>query len=71
MRGFLSPALKTVATESQTSFQGLSRHRRDKIAEAASTNLVKASQWARGETVAPEVADALEKGVAALLAKKK
>ena len=71
MRGFLQPALKNVATETQKAFATFSRGRRTKLAEAANTNLVKASQWARGEAVAAEVADALEKATKALLAKKK
>lgn len=71
MRGFLQPALKNVPTDNQTAFSKMSRGRREGIAEAAQTSLVKASQWARGEAVAPAVAEALEKGVTALLAKKK
>lgn len=71
MRGFLQPALKNVATDTQKAFAAFSRGRRVKLAEAANTNLVKASQWARGEGVAPEIADALEKATAAHLAKKK
>jgi hypothetical protein len=71
MRGFLQPALKKVPTESQLAFSKLSRHRRAHLAEAAQTSLVKASQWARGDAVAPTLADALEKQVASLLSKKK
>ncbi len=71
MRGFLAPALKKVPTETQLEFAKLSRHRRDQLAEAAQTTLLKASQWARGEDVAPEVATALEKAATTHLAKKK
>ena len=71
MRGFLQPALKKVPSEAQVSFSKLSRHRRAHLAEAAQTSLVKASQWARGDAVAPAVAEALEKQVAAHVAKKK
>lgn len=71
MRGFLQPALKNVPTDNQKAFAGLSRHRRDRIAEAAQTSLVKASQWSRGEAVPADVAASLEKSVTALLAKKK
>ncbi len=71
MRGFLQPSLKHVPSETQTAFAGLSRHRRAALAEAAQTNLVKASQWARGDAVAAETADALEKATKAHLAKKK
>jgi hypothetical protein len=71
MRGYLQPALKKVPTETQAAFSKLSRHRRTHLAEAAQTTLVKASQWARGDAVAPAVAEALEKAVAAHLAKKK
>ena len=71
MRGFLQPALKNLPSDNQSAFSQMSRGRREGIAEAAQTSLVKASQWARGETVAPAIAEALDKGVAALVAKKK
>jgi hypothetical protein len=71
MRGFLQPALKNVATDTQKAFTTLSRGRRTKLAEAANTTLVKASQWSRGDAVAPEVAEALEKATKTHLAKKK
>lgn len=71
MRGFLQPALKNVPTDNQIAFGKMSRGRRVSLAEAAQTNLVKASQWSRGETVPSAVADALDKGVSALVAKKK
>jgi hypothetical protein len=71
MRGFLQPALKKVPTETQTAFSTFSRHRRAHLAEAAQTTLVKASQWARGDAVAPAIAEALEKQVTAFQSKKK
>lgn len=71
MRGFLQPSLRNNPTDSQTTFAGLSRHRRAHLAEAAKTTLVKASQWARGAAVAPDVAEALEAQVKAFSAKKK
>jgi hypothetical protein len=71
MRGFLQPALKQIPSETQTAFAELSRHRRSHLAKAAQTTLVKASQWARGDEVTPEVASALESHTKQLLAKKK
>lgn len=71
MRGFLQPSLKNNPTETQKEFQKLSRHRRAHLAKAAQTTLVKASQWSRGDAVAPEVASALEAQTKSLLAKKK
>jgi hypothetical protein len=71
MRGFLSPSVRSHVTEFQQTFQGLSRHRRTKLARAAHTTLVKADQWGRGGGVSPEVASALEAGLKALTAKKK
>ncbi len=74
MRGFLQPALKTIATEAQASFQTLSRGRRTKLAAAARTTLLKADQWARGAGVPADISEALEtalKGLQAKGAKKK
>lgn len=71
MRGFLQPALKKIPSDTQLAFAQLSRHRRAHLAEAAQTTLLKASQWSRGDAVAPAVAEALEKHVGAHLAKKK
>lgn len=71
MRGFLQPALKNIPTDNQVAFSKMSRGRRVELAEAAQTTLVKASQWARGEAVASAIAESLDKGVAALVAKKK
>ncbi len=60
MRGFLQPSLRNNPSDAQLAFQKLSRHRRASLAEAAQTNLLKASQWARGDGVTPQIADALE-----------
>jgi hypothetical protein len=70
MRGFLQPALKKTLSEIQITFAKLTRHRRSHIAKAAQTTLVKASQWARGDAVAPELATALEAQTKDLVAKK-
>jgi DNA-binding transcriptional regulator YhcF (GntR family) len=71
MRGFLAPALKVNPTESQKRFQALSRGRRVKLARAAKTTLVKADQWARGESRSADVSTALDHAVTQLGAKKK
>jgi hypothetical protein len=71
MRGFLQPSHRHDPNDTQNAFRTLSRNRRSKLAEAAQTDLLKASQWARGDAVATEVAKALETAVAGHLAKKK
>jgi hypothetical protein len=68
MRGFLAPAVRSTASESQSTFRAFSRGRRTKLARLARTTLVKADQWARGEGVTLEVASAIE---AALKGRKK
>ena len=68
MRGFLTPAVRTLQTEIQTRFQSFSRGRRTKLAKGASTTLLKADQWARGDVVSSDVSEELE---SALAAKKK
>jgi hypothetical protein len=70
MRGYLQPALKANQSEHQSRFTTLSRHRRTKLATAAQTTLLKADQWARGESVASDVATALDGAIAALKPKK-
>jgi hypothetical protein len=68
MRGNKQPAILLAATAAQSSFRGLSRHRRTKLARAAHTNLLKADQWGRGDGTEPEIASALEhalKGIGA------
>jgi hypothetical protein len=69
MRGFLQPSLRNNPTDSQQQFSQLSRHRRASLAEAAKTDLLKASQWGRGEAVAPQIAEALEQQLKAFAAK--
>lgn len=69
MRGFLQPSLRHNPSDPQVAFSKLSRHRRAHLAEAAQTTLVKASQWARGDAVPAQVAEALEKKVAEYQAK--
>jgi hypothetical protein len=71
MRGFLKPALKRAATDSQKAFAALTRGKRTKLAKLAQTTLVKADQWARGDGGSAEVGDALERALASLKAKKK
>jgi hypothetical protein len=71
MRGFLHPAVRIIPSEAQSSFRGLTRARRTKLARAANTTLLKADQWARGDAVGPDVGEALESAVAARKAKKK
>ena len=70
MRGFLSPAVRPLVSDTQRAFRELSRHRRTKLARAAQTTLVKADQWGRGDAVAPEIAKALEAGFKAFGKKK-
>ncbi len=60
MRGSRTPAKRPVQTENQTRFASLSRGRRQKIATAAGTTLVKADQWARGGATDAAIATALE-----------
>lgn len=69
MRGFLQPSLRHNPSDAQVAFTKLSRHRRAHLAEAAQTSLLKASQWARGEAVPAQVAEQLEKHLAAYEAK--
>jgi hypothetical protein len=71
MRGFLHPAIRPLASEAQSKFQGLQRGRRTKLARAANTTLVKADQWARGDVVTADVSEALEGALAASSKKKK
>jgi hypothetical protein len=65
MRGYQAPSLRNTPSELQTFFTTLSRARQNKLAMAASTTLVKANQWARGEAVAAPIAQALNAAVKA------
>jgi len=69
MRGYLRPSLKSTASDPQIAFRALTRHRRSHLAQAAQTTLVKADQWARGEAVSGDVAEALERALKDLQAK--
>jgi hypothetical protein len=71
MRGFHTPAVRAQITDPQQTFQGLSRHRRMKLARGAHTTLLKADQWGRGGGAPADVASALEAGLKSLSAKKK
>jgi hypothetical protein len=66
MRGARTPSVTLTTTESQNRFRSLSRGRRVKLAHAAKTTLVKADQWARGESKSAEIATALEQALASL-----
>jgi hypothetical protein len=69
MRGFLQPAVKPLASESQQAFRTLSRARRNKVAKTAQTTLIKADQGARGDAITSELADALERALKDIKAK--
>ncbi len=71
MRGFLKPSVCHHPTETQAAFQKLARGKRTKLAKLAETTLVKADRWARGDSVPKELAQALEKALHSLEAKKK
>ena len=71
MRGFLSPAVRRVANDSQKAFAKLPRGKRSKVAKLAMTTLIKADQWARGDLLTTDVAEALDKAYGSLKAKKK
>jgi len=71
MRGFLHPAVQNNPNETQTTFAGLPRGRRSKLAKEANTTLLKADQWARGGIVGSDVSEALDRAFAARTAKKK
>jgi hypothetical protein len=68
MRGFQRPAVRPTPTEAQVAFQGLSRHRRTKLARAALTTLVRADRWSRGGLTPAEVATSLETALRSLQA---
>jgi len=65
MRGSRTPALRPLTTDLQNQLRGLSRHRRGKIAQAASTTLVKVDQWARGDALPADLAGAIERALGA------
>jgi len=63
MRGSRTPAVRPQTTDLQKKARSLSRHRRNKIAHAAHTTLVKVDQWGRGDAVAADLAGAIERAV--------
>ncbi len=71
MRGFLQPAVKRAANDSQKAFAKLPRGKRSKVAKLAQTTLVKADQWARGDLLGVELAEALDRAFVSLKTKKK
>ena len=70
MRGSRQPAVRIVTTDLQKKLQGLSRHRRGKVAHAAHTTLVKVDQWGRGSAVPAELASAIERATLGILERK-
>ncbi len=65
MRGYQAPSMRNNPSELQMFFTTLSRARQGKLAQSASTTLLKANQWARGEAVAGPIAQALDVAVKA------
>jgi hypothetical protein len=63
MRGSRTPAVRPQVTDLQKKARGLSRHRRNKIAHAAHTTLVKVDQWGRGDGVPTDLAGAIERAM--------
>jgi hypothetical protein len=63
MRGSRTPAVRPQTTDLQNKARGLSRHRRNKIAHAAHTTLVKVDQWGRGGALPGDLAGAIERAV--------
>ena len=70
MRGSRTPSVKAQPTEAQQGLRNLSRNRRTKIAKAAQTTLVKVDQWARGDAVAIEIVEAIERAISTAKKKK-
>lgn len=70
MRGSRTPALRPLTSDLQNKLRTLSRHRRGKVAHAAHTTLVKVDQWGRGDTVAADLAGAIERAVVGTLERK-
>jgi hypothetical protein len=63
--------VRQIPSDSQDAFRGFSRGRRTRLARTARTTLLKADQWARGDAVAGDVAEALDSALKSLKAKKK
>ena len=71
MRGFLSPAVKAQTSENQIALRSMSRARRNRLAKAAQTTLIKVDQWARGQVLPQEITEALERAYGTFKTKKK
>lgn len=63
MRGSRTPAVRPQTSDLQKKARLLSRHRRNKIAHAAHTTLVKVDQWGRGDVLPGDLAGAIERAV--------
>ncbi|HEY6463156.1 MAG TPA: hypothetical protein VIY73_23460 [Polyangiaceae bacterium] len=63
MRGSRTPAVRPQTSDLQNKSRTLSRHRRNKIAHAAHTTLVKVDQWGRGDALRGDLAGAIERAV--------
>lgn len=70
MRGHTRPSVHPEPSELQNKLSALSRHRRQKVAKAAHTTLVKVDQWARGDDVATEIAGAIERATLSAMERK-
>jgi hypothetical protein len=66
MRGFLTPSVKPIPSDTQKAFAALARGRRSKLAKVAKTTLVKADQWAHGGAATSDVSTALEQALKVL-----
>jgi hypothetical protein len=71
MRGFLSPAVRRAANDSQKAFAKLPRGKRSKVAKLAQTTLVKVDQWARGALASADLSEAIDRAIGSLKPKKK
>jgi hypothetical protein len=70
MRGSRTPALRPKTTELQDKLRNLTRHRRNKVAHAAHTTLVKVDQWGRGDEVPSELSTSIERALLSAMERK-
>lgn len=70
MRGSRTPALRPQTTELQNKLRNLTRHRRNKVAHAAHTTLVKVDQWGRGDELPADLAGAIERALLSAMERK-
>jgi len=70
MRGSRTPALRPQTTELQDKLRNLTRHRRNKIAHAAHTTLVKVDQWGRGDEVGGDLGGSIERALVSAMERK-